>query len=202
MGGKSTLMRQIAVLSVLAQLGSMVPARKMRISPVDRIFCRIGASDCLTAGQSTFYMELNETNIILRSASPHSLAIVDELGRGTSTHDGTAIAGAVLRYMADHVGCRSIFSTHYHSLCQIAAENPRIAEGHMACLVEKDANCDDPCMDNITFLYQLTEGSSSKSYGFFTAKMAGLKPDLIKKADHASKAILNEALTVEKLKSL
>ncbi|CAD5206742.1 unnamed protein product [Bursaphelenchus okinawaensis] len=202
MGGKSTLMRQVAVLSVLAQLGSMVPAKQMKISPVDRIFCRIGASDCLAAGQSTFYMELNETNIILRSASPHSLAIVDELGRGTSTHDGTAIAGAVLRYMADKVGCRGVFSTHYHSLCRIAADNPRIAEGHMACLVEKDENSDDPCMENITFLYQLVEGSSSKSYGFFTAKMSGLKPDLIRKADRASKMIFNQEITLAKLKSL
>jgi DNA mismatch repair protein MSH6 len=120
----------------------------MRFTPVDRIFCRIGASDCLAAGQSTFYIELNETNVILRNSTPHSLVVIDELGRGTSTYgkcfltvsfrnqhrntlDGMAIAQAVLRNLAEKVTCRTLFSTHYHSLCNTSKEHPSVKLGHM-----------------------------------------------------------------------
>uniref|UniRef100_A0A1I7WVL7 DNA_MISMATCH_REPAIR_2 domain-containing protein n=1 Tax=Heterorhabditis bacteriophora TaxID=37862 RepID=A0A1I7WVL7_HETBA len=138
MGGKSTLMRQVAVLSVLAHMrliklfeGSFVPARSMRLSPIDRIFTRIGANDRLLCGQSTFFVELNETKVILRDATRHSLVLIDELGRGTSTFDGTAIASAVLKELAKKVRCRGYFSTHYHSLCQIDIDSKYISHAHM-----------------------------------------------------------------------
>uniref|UniRef100_A0A1I8BU48 DNA mismatch repair protein n=1 Tax=Meloidogyne hapla TaxID=6305 RepID=A0A1I8BU48_MELHA len=188
MGGKSTYMRQIAALVVMAQIGSMVPANSMKLTPVDRIFCRIGASDRLVAGQSTFYVELAETNIILRQATLHSLVLIDELGRGTSTFDGTAIAYAVLKYLSTKICCRALFSTHYHALCKFVANNPNVKLGHMACMVE-NANLEDPTMEAITFLYTLAEGASDKSYGFYTAKMAGIDVEIVRKAFAASKML-------------
>nr|CAD2125517.1 unnamed protein product [Meloidogyne enterolobii] len=188
MGGKSTYMRQIAALVVMAQIGSMVPANSMKLTPVDRIFCRIGASDRLVAGQSTFYVELAETNIILRQATSYSLVLIDELGRGTSTFDGTAIACAVLKYLSTKICCRGLFSTHYHALCKFVANNPNVKLGHMACMVE-NANLEDPTMEAITFLYTLAEGASDKSYGFYTAKMAGIDVEIVRKAFAASKML-------------
>ncbi|CAK5052058.1 unnamed protein product [Meloidogyne enterolobii] len=188
MGGKSTYMRQIAALVVMAQIGSMVPANSMKLTPVDRIFCRIGASDRLVAGQSTFYVELAETNIILRQATSYSLVLIDELGRGTSTFDGTAIACAVLKYLSTKICCRGLFSTHYHALCKFVANNPNVKLGHMACMVE-NANLEDPTMEAITFLYTLAEGASDKSYGFYTAKMAGIDVEIVRKAFSASKML-------------
>ncbi|OUC48374.1 MutS domain V protein [Trichinella nativa] len=134
MGGKSTLMRQVGTLIVLAQIGSYVPARNFTLSPVDCIFTRIGARDSLITGQSTLFVELRETSAILKHATVHSFVIIDELGRGTSTWDGTAIAHATLQYITNHIGCRTIFSTHYHSLMDSLAANPRIRLGHMVSL--------------------------------------------------------------------
>ncbi|KAL3093387.1 hypothetical protein niasHS_005901 [Heterodera schachtii] len=191
MGGKSTLMRQVAILVALAHIGSMVPADSMRLTPVDRIFCRIGASDRLSAGQSTFFVELSETNTILSQATRHSLVLIDELGRGTSTHDGTAIACAVLKHIVRSIGCRTLFSTHYHSLCNFVATDPRIALAHMSCMVE-NADLADPTMESITFLYTLAEGMCDKSYGFYTAKMAGLNTELIRHASQASNLLCNK----------
>uniref|UniRef100_A0A915N5Q8 DNA mismatch repair protein n=1 Tax=Meloidogyne javanica TaxID=6303 RepID=A0A915N5Q8_MELJA len=188
MGGKSTYMRQIAALVVMAQIGSMVPANSMKLTPVDRIFCRIGASDRLVAGQSTFYVELAETNIILRQATSYSLVLIDELGRGTSTFDGTAIACAVLKYLSTKICCRGLFSTHYHALYKFVANNPNVKLGHMACMVE-NANLEDPTMEAITFLYTLAEGASDKSYGFYTAKIAGIDVEIVRKAFSASKML-------------
>uniref|UniRef100_A0A0M3HPP5 DNA mismatch repair protein n=1 Tax=Ascaris lumbricoides TaxID=6252 RepID=A0A0M3HPP5_ASCLU len=188
MGGKSTLMRQVAVLVVLAQIGSLVPAAKMRLSPVDRIFTRIGANDRIAAGQSTFFVELSEANIILRDASVHSLVVMDELGRGTSTHDGTAIAYAVLRALAEKVRCRAFFSTHYHSLCNAVRDVPNIKAAHMACIVDNE-NYSDPTLEHVTFLYSLTSGVCPKSYGFFAAKVSGIKPEVIRAAFAASQRL-------------
>ncbi|KAI3415702.1 hypothetical protein GPALN_005293 [Globodera pallida] len=185
MGGKSTFMRQVASLVTLAHIGSMVPADSMRLTPVDRIFCRIGASDRLSVGQSTFFVELSETNTILLQATRHSLVLIDELGRGTSTHDGTAIACAVLKHIARNIGCRMLFSTHYHSLCNFVANEAGIALAHMACMVE-NADLDDPTMEAITFLYTLADGMCDKSYGFYTAKMAGLNAEVIRRASQAA----------------
>ncbi|KRY50682.1 DNA mismatch repair protein Msh6 [Trichinella britovi] len=182
MGGKSTLMRQVGTLIVLAQIGSYVPARNFTLSPVDRIFTRIGARDSLITGQSTLFVELRETSAILKHATVHSFVIIDELGRGTSTWDGTAIAHATLQYITNHIGCRTIFSTHYHSLMDSLAANPRIRLGHMACMVENESEGADPTEENVVFLYKLAPGACPKSYGFNAAKLAGIHADVIKKA--------------------
>uniref|UniRef100_A0A915Q466 DNA mismatch repair proteins mutS family domain-containing protein n=1 Tax=Setaria digitata TaxID=48799 RepID=A0A915Q466_9BILA len=188
MGGKSTLMRQVGVLVVLAQIGSFVPADEMKLSPVDRIFTRMGAGDRITAGQSTFYVELYETNLILRYATCHSLVIMDELGRGTSTYDGTAIAYAVLMDLATRLNCRTFFSTHYHSLCKAVENVSNIKAAHMACIVENE-NAEDPTMENVTFLYTLADGICPKSYGFFAAKISGLRKEVILSAFAASRRL-------------
>ncbi|CAG9534923.1 unnamed protein product [Cercopithifilaria johnstoni] len=188
MGGKSTLMRQVGVLVVLAQMGSFVPADEMKLSPVDRIFTRMGAGDRIIAGQSTFYVELYETNLILRNATRHSLVIMDELGRGTSTHDGTAIAYAVLLDVATRLNCRTFFSTHYHSLCKAFESLSNVKTAHMACVVE-NGNAEDPTMENVTFLYTLTDGVCPKSYGFFAAKISGLRKEVIRAAFAASRRL-------------
>ncbi|KJH43320.1 MutS domain V protein [Dictyocaulus viviparus] len=190
MGGKSTLMRQVAVLSVLAHMGSFVPARSMRLSPVDRIFTRIGASDRLVCGQSTFFIELQETQVILGNATKHSLVLIDELGRGTSTFDGMAIASAVLSYMSHQIQCRTFFSTHYHSLCKSAISNSNIALAHMACMVE-DENETDPTKECVTFLYRLVDGACPKSYGFFAARLAGVRQEVVKNAYEASNRVFD-----------
>ncbi|KAL3998681.1 MutS domain V family protein [Acanthocheilonema viteae] len=188
MGGKSTLMRQVGVLVVLAQIGSFVPADEMKLSPVDRIFTRMGAGDRITAGQSTFCVELSETNLILRNATRHSLVIMDELGRGTSTYDGTAIAYAVLLDLATRLNCRTFFSTHYHSLCKAVENLSNIKAAHMACVVENE-NAEDPTMENVTFLYTLADGICPKSYGFFAAKISGLRKEVIRAAFAASRRL-------------
>ncbi|KAI6203306.1 DNA mismatch repair protein [Aphelenchoides besseyi] len=172
MSGKSTIMRQTALMTIMAQLGSFVPAKYMKLSPVDRVFCRIGANDCLSAGQSTFYVELEETATILRQATQYSLVICDELGRGTSTH--------------------------YHSLCSTFDNHPTVALGHMKCMVEKELD-DDPSMENVTFLYILTDGPAPKSYGFFTARMAGLESELVRRAYDASNWVFHQEKTAAKL---
>ncbi|EYB99809.1 hypothetical protein Y032_0120g955 [Ancylostoma ceylanicum] len=197
MGGKSTLMRQVAVLTVLAHMGSLVPARSMRLSPVDRIFTRIGANDRLICGQSTFFVELKETLIILRNATKHSLVLIDELGRGTSTFDGTAIASAVLSELSRRVQCRSFFSTHYHSLCRAASVNPNITLAHMACMVENESEA-DPTEESVTFLYRLTAGVCPKSYGFYAARLAGVRPEVVKEAYDAS-SLLFDSLNRKKM---
>jgi len=186
MGGKSTLMRQTATLVVLAQIGSLVPAKSMRLTPVDRIFSRIGASDSLASGQSTFYVELHETNIILKEGTKNSLVIIDELGRGTSTFDGTAIAAACLGYLVEKIKCRTLFSTHYHSLCTKFSDNPGLALGHMACMAENDEVGDDPSMKNVTFLYELAPGPAVASFGYQTARLAGVDPEVVRRAYQAS----------------
>jgi len=178
MGGKSTLMRQTGLLVVLAQLGCRVPAAGMRLNPVDRVFTRLGASDNIVGGESTFFVELQETGSILQHSSPHSLVLVDELGRGTATYDGTAIAGAVVTWLAK-VGCRTLFSTHYHSLATEA--RPGVVSAHMGCMVENDGT-DDISQETITFLYKLVDGPCPKSHGFNAAKLAGLPDDIIRNA--------------------
>jgi DNA mismatch repair protein MSH6 len=131
MGGKSTLLRQTCVAIIMAQLGCYVPASRCKMTPFDRIYTRIGANDNILAGQSTFMVELSETSKILHEATPHSMVILDELGRGTSTFDGYAIAYSVLHYLATHVGCLGLFSTHYQTLCQEFERAPEVVNMHM-----------------------------------------------------------------------
>ncbi|XP_055328606.1 LOW QUALITY PROTEIN: DNA mismatch repair protein Msh6-like [Paramacrobiotus metropolitanus] len=181
MGGKSTLMRQVGIIAVLAQLGSRVPATFCELTPVDRIFTRIGASDNLLAGESTFFVELSETSSILQHATTNSLVLIDELGRGTATFDGTAIAAAVLKALATRVKCRTLFSTHYHSLVDRFGSCPDVKLGHMACLVENEDE-NNPTKETVTLLYKFMAGDCPKSYGFNAARLAGIPDEIVTRA--------------------
>lgn len=180
MGGKSTLMREVALLSVMAQIGSMVPADSMELSVIDRIFTRLGANDNIMANQSTFLVELNETSLILKHCTHNSLVLLDELGRGTSTYDGTAIAQSVANFLAN-LKCRTLFSTHYHNLVDGFYGDDRVHLGHMACMVENE-NSEDITKENVTFLYKYVTGSCPKSFGFNAAKLAGIQLGIIRRA--------------------
>ncbi|KAK7074527.1 DNA mismatch repair protein msh6 [Halocaridina rubra] len=185
MGGKSTLMRQTALICILAQMGSFVPAGSCQLTPIDRIFTRLGASDRIMMGESTFFVELAETSSIIQHATPHSLVLVDELGRGTATYDGTAIASAVVQALVK-IKCRTLFSTHYHSLVDDFAHMENVSLGHMACMVEGE-NEDDPSQETITFLYKFIKGACPKSYGFNAARLADLPDSVIRKGSQKSR---------------
>ncbi|NWV62437.1 MSH6 protein, partial [Malurus elegans] len=185
MGGKSTLMRQAGLLAVMAQLGCYVPAEGCRLTPIDRVFTRLGASDRIMAGESTFFVELSETSSILQHATEHSLVLVDELGRGTATFDGTAIASAVLEELAQRIRCRTLFSTHYHSLVEDCSQSGAVRLGHMACMVENES--EDPSQETITFLYKFIEGACPKSYGFNAARLADIPEEVIQKGHRKAK---------------
>ncbi|XP_044774794.1 DNA mismatch repair protein Msh6 isoform X1 [Neomonachus schauinslandi] len=179
MGGKSTLMRQAGLLAVMAQVGCYIPAEVCRLTPIDRVFTRLGASDRIMSGESTFFVELSETASILTHATAHSLVLVDELGRGTATFDGTAIANAVVKELAENIKCRTLFSTHYHSLVEDYSQNVAVRLGHMACMVENE--CEDPSQETITFLYKFIKGACPKSYGFNAARLANIPEEVIQK---------------------
>jgi len=181
MGGKSTLMRQVGVIAILAQMGCYVPAKKCKMTPVDRVFTRLGANDRIMAGESTFFVELSETSSILQHATKHSLVLLDELGRGTATYDGTAIASAVIEDLTSRIACRTLFSTHYHSLCEDFQNDANVRLGHMSCMVENECS-DDPSQETITFLYKFVEGACPKSYGFNAARLAELPEEIIQVA--------------------
>ncbi|KAG8184513.1 hypothetical protein JTE90_002359 [Oedothorax gibbosus] len=183
MGGKSTLMRQAGTLVIMAHIGSYVPAESMELTPVDRIFTRVGASDRISKGESTFFVEASETSSILHHATSDSFVLIDELGRGTATFDGTAMASAALEYLANDIGCRTLFSTHYHSLVEDFRDHPYVGLGHMfyeiaACMVEKDHEC--PALEKITFLYKFVNGACPKSYGFNVALLAGITKQIVR----------------------
>uniref|UniRef100_A0A1I7TKI1 DNA_MISMATCH_REPAIR_2 domain-containing protein n=1 Tax=Caenorhabditis tropicalis TaxID=1561998 RepID=A0A1I7TKI1_9PELO len=201
MGGKSTLMRQTAVLAILAHLGCMVPADAMRLTPIDRIFTRIGANDRIMCGESTFFIELKETDIMLKNATKHSLLLIDELGRGTSTFDGTAIASAVLQSIADTIFCRTFFSTHYHSICDSFTNHPHVRLAHMKCVVDKENN-EDPTMEDVTFLYELESGICPKSYGFYAAKLAGIDQQVVRNAYAESNKFASNLIIDPKVRHL
>ncbi|KAL7733060.1 hypothetical protein ACLKA6_002861 [Drosophila palustris] len=194
MGGKSTLMRQVGLLVIMAQIGAHIPAARCRLSLVDRIFTRLGAQDDILAGHSTFLVELNETSLILKHATSHSLVLLDELGRGTATYDGTAIAASVVNFLAN-LKCRTLFSTHYHNLIDFFNSDKRITLGHMACMVENEDNA-DPTQETVTFLYKYTAGACPKSYGFNAAKLAGMPQGIIKRAYELSKKV--EAIALQR----
>ncbi|XP_022757900.1 DNA mismatch repair protein MSH6 isoform X2 [Durio zibethinus] len=176
MGGKSTLLRQVCLAVILAQVGADVPAEHLELSPVDRIFVRMGAKDHIMAGQSTFLTELSETALMLSSATKHSLVALDELGRGTSTSDGQAIAESVLEHFVHKVQCRGMFSTHYHRLAVDYQNNSKVFLCHMACQVGNGNGVEG--VEEVTFLYRLTTDACPKSYGVNVARIAGL-PDSI-----------------------
>lgn len=180
MAGKSTYLRQVALIVLMAQTGSFIPADRASISVVDRIFCRVGASDNLARGESTFLVEMNETANILRSATDKSLIIMDEVGRGTSTNDGLSIAWAICEYILENIKAKTLFATHYHELTELVDEN--IFNISMA--VKETGN-------DILFLRKVIEGASSNSYGIHVAKLAGIPNKVIERAksllDHISK---------------
>ncbi|XP_050266514.1 DNA mismatch repair protein MSH6 isoform X2 [Quercus robur] len=178
MGGKSTLLRQVCLAVILAQVGADVPADSFELSPVDRIFVRMGAKDHIMAGQSTFLTELSETALMLSSATRNSLVALDELGRGTSTSDGQAIAESVLQHFVHKVQCRGMFSTHYHRLAVDYQNDPKVLLCHMGCRVGNGVGD----VEEVTFLYRLTPGACPKSYGVNVARLAGLPESVLQKA--------------------
>ena len=175
MAGKSTYMRQVALIVLMAQMGSFVPARSVRIGMVDRVFTRIGASDDLSAGQSTFMVEMTEVAQMLKNATANSLLVLDEIGRGTSTYDGMSIARAVLEYCADkkRLGCKTLFATHYHELTAVEQEIEGVKNYHIA--AKKRA-------DDIVFLRKIVSGGADQSYGIEVAKLAGVPDKVIRRA--------------------
>jgi DNA mismatch repair protein MutS len=187
MAGKSTILRQTALTVLMAQMGSFVPASKAVIGIVDRIFTRIGASDDLTRGQSTFMVEMDETANILRHATPKSLVILDEIGRGTSTYDGLSIAWAVAEALhdLDNKGVRTIFATHYHELTELLAAKPRVKNFNIAVREWKD---------KIIFLRKMVPGSTSRSYGIQVARIAGIPEKVIERAKEILNNLENEDL--------
>jgi DNA mismatch repair protein MutS len=173
MAGKSTLMRQMALIVILAQMGSFVPARRATVGVVDRVLTRVGASDNLSKGESTFMVEMKETANVLRRATRRSLVILDEIGRGTSTYDGLAIAWAVAESLHDTIGCRAMFATHYHELTELAANRPRLQNWSVTAR---------EYAGEIVFLHKLARGAASRSYGIACARLAGVPEPVLARA--------------------
>ena len=173
MAGKSTLLRQVGLIQLMAQIGSYVPASEARLPVCDRIFTRVGASDNLVRGQSTFMVEMHETSAILHNATAHSLVLLDEIGRGTATYDGVSIAWAVTEYLHDRCGCKTIFATHYHELTQLADFLSGLVNFNVAV---KEVGHD------IVFLHHLQAGGADRSYGIDVGRLAGLPPEVVNRA--------------------
>ena len=173
MAGKSTVLRQAGLIQIMAQTGSFVPAERARLGVCDRVFTRVGASDNLARGQSTFMVEMNETAAILHGATPRSLVLLDEIGRGTSTYDGVSIAWAVTEHLHDHLGAKAVFATHYHELTRLGDLLPGVRNLNVA--VRETA-------DGIVFLRRVEEGGADRSYGIQVARLAGLPGSLIERA--------------------
>jgi DNA mismatch repair protein MutS len=173
MAGKSTVLRQVGLCVLMAQAGSFVPARAATIGLADRLFTRVGASDDLARGQSTFMVEMSETAAILHNATRRSLVLLDEIGRGTSTYDGVAIAWSVAEFLHEQIGCKTIFATHYHELTQLADRYARIVNANVA--VHESG-------EEIVFLHRLKPGGADRSYGIHVARLAGLPSGVIARA--------------------
>lgn len=175
MSGKSTYIRQVALLALMSQIGCFIPAEKARLGLVDRIFTRVGASDSLVHGQSTFMVEMQETANILNSATSRSLVILDEIGRGTSTFDGISIAWAVVEYVHNQrtLGAKTLFATHYHELLELEKLLPRVKNYHVAVRESRD---------EVSFMYKIIPGGTNRSYGIYVGKLAGLPPAVISRA--------------------
>lgn len=173
MAGKSTYMRQNALIIIMAQMGCFVPASKAIIGVVDRVFTRVGASDDISSGQSTFMMEMTQTALILNNATDKSFIILDEIGRGTSTFDGMALAWSVAEHITSKIGCKTLFATHYHTLNDLSKEIKEVKNLNIAVLEEND---------QVIFLHKIEEGGTDKSYGIHVAKLAGIPDDVIESA--------------------
>ena len=183
MAGKSTYLRQNALIAILAQIGSFVPAKYAELGIIDKLFSRVGASDDLAGGRSTFMVEMVETSIILNQATSKSFVIIDEIGRGTATFDGLAIAWATLDFLAKNNNCRTIFATHFHELTKLTEELRNIK--NMAMQISEDNG-------EIIFLHEIKEGVVDKSYGIQVAKLAGLPNEVTKKAEVILKTLESE----------
>ena len=188
MAGKSTYLRQVGLLVLMSQLGSFIPAKKAKIGIVDRLFTRVGASDNLSGGESTFLVEMNEAANILNNATPQSLILLDEIGRGTATFDGLSLAWSITEYLHNHsnVGARTLFATHYHELTDLENTLERL-KNFQATVKEFG--------DKIVFLRTILPGISDKSYGIHVAQMAGLPSEVIERA----KEILNFHISQENI---
>ena len=175
MAGKSTYIRQAALIVLMAQMGSFVPADSASIGLVDRIFTRLGLQDDLSTGQSTFMVEMVETAAILNQATSRSLVILDEIGRGTSTYDGLSIAKAVVEHLHNHprLGCKTLFATHYHELTQLAETLPRV-KNYSVAVSEEDGD--------VVFLHRIEPGRADKSYGIHVARLAGMPQSVVNRA--------------------
>ena len=188
MAGKSTYIRQVALLILLAQIGSYVPAKSATVGIADRIFTRVGASDELSRGQSTFMVEMTEAANILNNATVKSLVILDEIGRGTSTYDGVSLAWAITEHLHNSVGCRSLFATHYHELAQLAETLPNLRNCNV--LVRE-------WQDDIVFLHKIAPGSADKSYGIHVARLAGIPGEVLDRAAQVLKQLETHHLDEE-----
>ena len=188
MAGKSTYMRQTALIALMAQIGSFVPAESANICLSDRIFTRVGASDDLASGQSTFMVEMTEVANILRNATSKSLLILDEIGRGTSTFDGLSIAWAVVEYISDSklLGAKTLFATHYHELTELEG---KIDNVNNYCIAVKEKG------DDIVFLRKIVKGGADKSYGIQVAKLAGVPDLVISRAKEIVEELSDEDIT-------
>jgi DNA mismatch repair protein MutS len=188
MSGKSTYIRQVATIVLLAQIGSFVPARSMELSIVDRIFTRVGASDDLSRGRSTFMVEMDEAANIINNATKYSLVVLDEVGRGTSTYDGVSIAWALAEYLVKDLKTRTLFATHYHELLKLSEKIPNKVKNYNV-LVEEDLD-----EGTVIFLRKIVEGGTDRSYGIYVAKMAGLPDKVIKRANEILESFEQEQM--------
>lgn len=186
MAGKSTYMRQVALITVMAQVGCFVPAKRAEIGIVDRIFTRIGAADDLVGGRSTFMVEMDETRLALAQATSRSLILLDEVGRGTSTYDGMALAQAIVEHIHHHVGAKTLFSTHYHELTRLEKELDRVLNLHARC-VERDGK--------VVFLHRMEPGGADRSYGIHVAQLSGMPREVIQRAQGLLETLEGQAET-------
>lgn len=189
MSGKSTYMRQLAIIVILAQMGSFVPASSANLPIIDKIFTRIGASDDLVSGESTFMVEMKEACNAINHATENSLILFDELGRGTATYDGMSLASSILEYISKHIQCKTLFSTHYHELTSMERNFPSIKNIHVSASEENGT---------ITFLHKIKMGAVDKSYGIHVAKLAGMPDEVIKKASEILKFYESDSKTKKK----
>ena len=188
MGGKSTYMRQVALIAIMAQFGCYVPASKCQMPVFDKIFTRIGASDDILSGQSTFMVEMSEANHALQEATDRSLILFDEIGRGTSTYDGMALAQAMIEYIAACVHAKTLFSTHYHELTSLVDSIGVVQNVHVV-VQEKD--------DSVTFLYKIKKGAADRSYGINVARLAGLPEAVLDRARGLQKELESKKRVVQ-----
>jgi DNA mismatch repair protein MutS len=185
MAGKSTILRQVGLIALMSHVGSFVPAADAEIGVIDRLFTRVGASDNLARGQSTFMVEMAETSAILNTATERSLVLLDEIGRGTSTYDGVSIAWAVTEHLHNVTGCKTIFATHYHELTQLADELPGVRNYNVAV---REVG------DRILFVHRLEPGGADRSYGIEVGRLAGLPTAVLDRARHLLRLLESEQL--------